>query len=163
MLGVWLNPLAVIVGGLIGSRLGSGVPERFSVSINRALALCVLGYQALAGRFDFLPEIPFLSGDKQDQIGCQDRQNGHKTQFLPDNGQNEVRVRLRQVQLLLHRIPEAYAPQPAVADRGKSHVHLVEGALVKETRHAVRVGQHLVDHDGTAGKRKRQHVQDARA
>lgn len=42
MWGVWANAAAVIVGGLIGSRLRGGIPKRFSNSINMGLALCVL-------------------------------------------------------------------------------------------------------------------------
>ena len=42
MIGVWLNALAVIAGGFIGSRLKGGIPERYKTSINMALALCVL-------------------------------------------------------------------------------------------------------------------------
>lgn len=42
MLGVLVNALAVIAGGLVGSRLKNGIPERYSTSINMGLALCVL-------------------------------------------------------------------------------------------------------------------------
>ena len=42
MWGVWANAAAVIVGGLIGSRLRGGIPKRFSNSINMGRALCVL-------------------------------------------------------------------------------------------------------------------------
>ena len=39
MWGVWANVVAVIAGGLIGSRLKGGIPKRFSDSINMGLAL----------------------------------------------------------------------------------------------------------------------------
>ena len=42
MWGVWANVVAVIAGGLIGSRLKGGIPKRFSDSINIGLALCVM-------------------------------------------------------------------------------------------------------------------------
>ena len=42
MWGVWANVVAVIAGGLIGSRLKGGIPKRFSDSINMGLALCVM-------------------------------------------------------------------------------------------------------------------------
>lgn len=42
MWGVWVNALAVVAGGLAGSRLRHGIPERFEKSINKGLALCVL-------------------------------------------------------------------------------------------------------------------------
>ena len=42
MLGVWVNSLAVIIGGLVGTWLRGGIPERYRYSINVGLALCVL-------------------------------------------------------------------------------------------------------------------------
>lgn len=42
MLGVWVNTIAVIIGGLIGSFLKGGIPEKYSKSINLGLALCVV-------------------------------------------------------------------------------------------------------------------------
>lgn len=42
MLGVWVNSLAVIAGGLVGTWLRGGIPEKYRSSINMGLALCVL-------------------------------------------------------------------------------------------------------------------------
>ncbi len=42
MLGLLVNALTVIVGGIVGSLLKGGIPERYSKSINAVLALCVL-------------------------------------------------------------------------------------------------------------------------
>lgn len=42
MLGVWVNSIAVIIGGLAGTWLRGGIPERFRDTINMGLALCVL-------------------------------------------------------------------------------------------------------------------------
>jgi len=42
MLGVWVNSIAVIVGGLAGTWLRGGIPEKYRNSINMGLALCVL-------------------------------------------------------------------------------------------------------------------------
>lgn len=42
MLGVWVNSLAVIAGGLAGTWLRGGIPEKYKYSINMGLALCVL-------------------------------------------------------------------------------------------------------------------------
>lgn len=42
MIGVWVNSLAVILGGLAGTWLRGGIPDRFRDSINMVLALCVL-------------------------------------------------------------------------------------------------------------------------
>ncbi len=42
MLGVWVNFAAVVVGGLIGTLLRGGIPERFRRTINAGLALCVM-------------------------------------------------------------------------------------------------------------------------
>ena len=42
MLGVWVNSIAVILGGLAGTWLRGGIPEKYKNSINMGLALCVL-------------------------------------------------------------------------------------------------------------------------
>jgi len=42
MLGVWVNSIAVILGGLAGTWLRGGIPEKYRDSINMGLALCVL-------------------------------------------------------------------------------------------------------------------------
>ena len=42
MLGVWVNAATVIVGGLIGSLLRGGIPEKYKSTVSYALALCVL-------------------------------------------------------------------------------------------------------------------------
>ncbi len=42
MLGVWVNSIAVILGGLAGTWLRGGIPEKYRNSINMGLALCVL-------------------------------------------------------------------------------------------------------------------------
>lgn len=42
MLGVWVNSIAVIIGGLVGTWLRGGIPEKYRNSINMGLALCVL-------------------------------------------------------------------------------------------------------------------------
>ena len=42
MIGVWVNVLTVLVGGLIGTFLRGGIPDRFRNTITHGLALCVL-------------------------------------------------------------------------------------------------------------------------
>ena len=42
MLGVWVNSIAVILGGLVGTWLRGGIPDKYRSSINMGLALCVL-------------------------------------------------------------------------------------------------------------------------
>lgn len=42
MLGVWVNFAAVFVGGLLGTLLKGGIPEKFRNTINAGLALCVM-------------------------------------------------------------------------------------------------------------------------
>ncbi len=42
MIGVWINSIAVIIGGLAGTWLRGGIPEKYRNSINMGLALCVL-------------------------------------------------------------------------------------------------------------------------
>lgn len=42
MLGVWVNSIAVILGGLVGTWLRGGIPDKYRNSINMGLALCVL-------------------------------------------------------------------------------------------------------------------------
>jgi len=42
MLGVWVNSIAVILGGLAGTWLRGGIPEKYRNAINMGLALCVL-------------------------------------------------------------------------------------------------------------------------
>lgn len=42
MLGVWVNSIAVILGGLAGTWLRGGIPDKYRNSINMGLALCVL-------------------------------------------------------------------------------------------------------------------------
>lgn len=42
MLGVWVNSIAVIIGGLVGTWLRGGISDRYRSSINMGLALCVL-------------------------------------------------------------------------------------------------------------------------
>ena len=42
MLGVWVNSIAVILGGLAGTWLRGGIPDKYKNSINMGLALCVL-------------------------------------------------------------------------------------------------------------------------
>ena len=42
MLGVWVNGLAVVAGGLLGSLLRGGLKEKYSRTINYGLALCVI-------------------------------------------------------------------------------------------------------------------------
>ncbi len=42
MLGVWVNSIAVILGGLAGTWLRGGIPAKYRDSINMGLALCVL-------------------------------------------------------------------------------------------------------------------------
>ncbi len=42
MIGVLINSLAIVAGGLLGSRLRGGIPEKLKATINHALALCVL-------------------------------------------------------------------------------------------------------------------------
>lgn len=42
MLGVWVNGLAVVLGGLVGCLLRGGMKEKYSQTINYGLALCVI-------------------------------------------------------------------------------------------------------------------------
>ena len=42
MLGVWVNGIAVIVGGALGCLLRGGLKEKYSQTINYGLALCVI-------------------------------------------------------------------------------------------------------------------------
>ncbi len=42
MIGVWVNSMAVIVGGLIGTWLRGGISKHYQDAVNRGLALCVL-------------------------------------------------------------------------------------------------------------------------
>lgn len=42
MLGVWVNAAAIVLGGLVGSRLRGGIPEKYKTILSDALALCVL-------------------------------------------------------------------------------------------------------------------------
>lgn len=51
MLGVIVNTLAVVVGGLVGLLIKKGVPERYSDAIMKGFGLCVL-YIAIKGAFD---------------------------------------------------------------------------------------------------------------
>lgn len=51
MLGVTVNALAIIVGGLLGLLIKKGVPERYSDAIMKGLGLCVL-YIAIDGALE---------------------------------------------------------------------------------------------------------------
>lgn len=42
MIGVWVNGLAVVLGGLLGCLLRGGMKEKYSQTINYGLALCVI-------------------------------------------------------------------------------------------------------------------------
>lgn len=42
MIGVWVNGLAVVVGGLLGCLLRGGIEEKYRQTINYGLALCVV-------------------------------------------------------------------------------------------------------------------------
>ena len=42
MLGVWANPAAIVLGGLLGCLLRGGMKEKYSQTINYGLALCVM-------------------------------------------------------------------------------------------------------------------------
>lgn len=42
MIGVWVNALAIVAGGALGTLLRGGIPEKFRLTIDHALALCVL-------------------------------------------------------------------------------------------------------------------------
>ena len=42
MIGVWVNGLAVVLGGLVGCLLRGGMKEKYSETINYGLALCVM-------------------------------------------------------------------------------------------------------------------------
>lgn len=42
MIGVWVNGLAVVVGGLLGCLLRGGIEEKYRQTINYGLALCVI-------------------------------------------------------------------------------------------------------------------------
>lgn len=42
MIGVWVNSIAVLAGGLLGTWLRGGIPKRYQDAVNMGLALCVL-------------------------------------------------------------------------------------------------------------------------
>ena len=42
MLGVTVNFFAVLVGGVAGTLLRGGIPERFRTLVNQGLAICVM-------------------------------------------------------------------------------------------------------------------------
>ena len=42
MLGVWANPIAIVLGGLLGCLLRGGMKEKYRQTINYGLALCVI-------------------------------------------------------------------------------------------------------------------------
>ena len=42
MIGIWANPAAIIVGGLLGCLLRGGIREKYKATINYGLALCVM-------------------------------------------------------------------------------------------------------------------------
>ncbi len=50
MIGTLVNTLAVVVGGLLGSLLKKGIPERLAELVQKGLALCVL-YIGIRGSF----------------------------------------------------------------------------------------------------------------
>ncbi len=51
MLGVTINALAIVVGGLLGLLIKKGIPERYSDAIMKGLGLCVL-YIAIDGALE---------------------------------------------------------------------------------------------------------------
>ena len=42
MIGVYVNFFAVVIGGIIGTLIRGGLPERFKTAITRGIALCIL-------------------------------------------------------------------------------------------------------------------------
>ena len=42
MLGIWANPAAIVLGGLLGCVLRGGIKEKYKATINYGLALCVM-------------------------------------------------------------------------------------------------------------------------
>ena len=42
MLGIWANPAAIVLGGLLGCLLRGGIQEKYKATINYGLALCVM-------------------------------------------------------------------------------------------------------------------------
>ena len=61
MIGTIVNTLAAVVGGLLGSLLKKGIPERFADLVQKGLALCVL-YIGVKGSlavriFDSIPSV----------------------------------------------------------------------------------------------------------
>ena len=42
MLGIWANPAAIVLGGLLGCLLRGGIREKYKATINYGLALCVM-------------------------------------------------------------------------------------------------------------------------
>ena len=42
MLGVWANPIAIVLGGLLGCLLRGGIKEKLRQTINYGLAICVV-------------------------------------------------------------------------------------------------------------------------
>lgn len=42
MIGIWVNPVVIVLGGLIGTLLRGGIPERLRSTVFQGLALCVM-------------------------------------------------------------------------------------------------------------------------
>ena len=111
----------------------------------------------------------------------EDADREEDAELLRADGEDEVRMRLGQVVVLLHRLAEARAPESAVLDGDERLLDLIGRALRRrvehdgrtvraaaaakerrETRHAVCVHRDLRRNDGEAAEEKRQEVQDAR-
>ena len=56
MIGVYVNFAAVVIGGLVGTLIRGGIPERFKTAITRGIALCILviGISGAVGEQDQL-------------------------------------------------------------------------------------------------------------
>lgn len=56
MIGIWINAIAVILGGLVGCMLKGGIKEKFQQTINYGLGLCIIciGLKGALGTSDML-------------------------------------------------------------------------------------------------------------
>ena len=42
MIGIWINAIAIILGGLVGCMLRGGIKEKYQQTINNGLGLCII-------------------------------------------------------------------------------------------------------------------------
>ena len=104
--------------------------------------------------------------DRQREESHEEKNNRHRehnTELFGPDGEHKVGMRLRKIQVLLHRLAKPRAPDVAVADRCQRLLNLIGCALCGrindlrphidldaeercDSRHAVGVGHHLEHH-----------------